>query len=93
MPEHQTTDLLEREPTTAPLWRNRIYLKDGRSLHGYHFFTCRENAAAAIPPSEDLMRQWAPQGHQGVIERATGRYVFFFRDYSHAIPEPWSCGE
>ncbi len=75
---------------TAPLWKNLIFLKSGRSLFGFHTFASRDAAAAAIPPSLAILRRYvAIHPNFSVIDRA-GRHQYFCREVSHAIPVPVS---
>ena len=90
MTDNQTPVLeVSTETAIAPVWKNLIFLKDGRTLFGVHVFPSAEEAAATHPRTEELFREsLAISNDYRVVERATGRHLYYVRDYSHAIPMP-----
>ena len=89
MTDNQTPVLeVSTETAIAPVWKNLIFLKDGRTLFGFHVFPSAEAAAATHPVAEELLRGWlAISNDYRIVDRA-GRLLYYVRDYSHSIPMP-----
>ena len=76
------------ETTLAPVWKNLIFLKDGRTLFGFHSFPSAAEAAAAHPLADKLFRGYLSISNDYRIIDCSGRHLYYVRDYSHAIPMP-----
>ena len=85
----RASGLHEAEPIVAPVWKNLIFLKDGRTLFGHYTFRSAEEAAAAHPVAEAFFAEClALSRDHRIVERGTGRHLYYVREYSHAIPVP-----
>lgn len=95
-------DILDRLPEAdddsaedISCWKNLIFLKNGKTLWGAHTFSTREAATVAcIAGDAELRRLVAlhPTGHV-ISRKQNGAHLFFFREFSHAIPMPWKPEE
>lgn len=75
----------------APLWKNLLFMKNGRTVWAAQVHQTEAEARAAIPFGEaELARQLAKQPTTRVVCGKTKRHLFYAREYSHAIPLPWS---
>lgn len=77
-------------PANAPLWRNLIFLRNGKTLWGYHTFTSEAAARAVIPEAEKLFAGYLAISRKYRIVRSdTEAFLYYARDYLYSIPMPW----
>jgi hypothetical protein len=84
--ENKTTLELDDDLSRVHLWKNLIFLRDGRSVLGYHIFATKEEAAQGCRDGETWIA-----AHPGwrVICPHSGEHLYSSNNYSHCIQVPY----
>ena len=87
-PDADTLDPSQTRPDAeSQSWRNLVFLKNGRSVLGFHAHPSEQAARAAIAEVEGCIQRFGPES--GRIHIATG--VIRATEFSHAFPVQWTC--
>lgn len=93
MGDPNTTDQLELDPPVeASAWKNLMFMKDGRSVLGFHVHSSEAAAHEAAETGGLVLNQLMGQhpDHR-VVKKGTNEHLFYCHEYSHSIPVPWSA--
>lgn len=83
----ESTLVLERDCIADPtVWKNLMFLKDGRSLLGYHTFPTEDAARAVHAAGATVLRDMVLIHHDFRIINTAGKHLYYAREYSHSIP-------
>jgi hypothetical protein len=96
MSDHQTVDQLELgHLVKAAAWKNLMFMKDGRTILGFHVHPTESAAREAAHAGRvELDRLASRNLAERVVKKGTGEHLYFCREYSHSIPVPWgNCEE
>jgi hypothetical protein len=81
----QTTIDTDNDLLLARRWKNLIFLKDGRTVLGYHEFSTEAEAAQGCRAGEELLKanpDWR------IVSRG-GSALYFASEYSHCVQVPY----
>jgi hypothetical protein len=79
---------LDSDLSAVRLWKNLIFLRDGRSVLGYHVFDTEADAALAAREGEI----WIERHRNWRVVRRGGEHLYFANEYSHSVPIPVAYG-
>ena len=78
----------------AACWKNLLFMRDGRSVFGFHSFSTEIAARDAIAEGEALFAEMMVV-YRDVLVFNVGkeRLLYLASEYSHAIPMPFREGQ
>lgn len=80
------------EAITAPVWKNLLFLNDGRSVPGARTFATQEAAYAAAVAGEASIKQMLQANRNVVVIcHRTGQRLYHISEYAYCIQVPWAA--